>query len=72
MTALPETTLRPPRFRFPIRRHRLLTVVAVLLALLAAYTVWTNTRPHRLSASIELDATPEEVWSILADLPAYH
>ncbi|WP_433450452.1 SRPBCC family protein [Streptomyces sp. CA-142005] len=46
-------------------------MLASLLALLAIYTVWTNTLPYTVSASIELDATPEEVWRVLTDLPAY-
>ncbi|MEW2491744.1 SRPBCC domain-containing protein [Streptomyces sp. NPDC048411] len=71
MTVLPETAVRPPRKRFRLRRRRLLAVLASLLALLAAYTGWTNTRPYTLSASVELDATPEEVWRVLTDLPAY-
>jgi hypothetical protein len=69
MTVLPETPVRPPQKR--LRRRRLLAVLASLLALLAIYTVWTNTRPYTLSASIELDATPEEVWRVLTDLPDY-
>jgi hypothetical protein len=69
MTVLPETRVRPPQKR--LRRRRLLAVLASLLALLAIYTVWTNTRPYTLSASIELDATPEEVWRALTDLSAY-
>lgn len=71
MIALPETPLRPHRKRLRLRRRRLLAVLASLLALLAVYTLRTNTRPYALSASIALDATPEEVWRVLTDLPAY-
>ncbi|MGW2339346.1 SRPBCC family protein [Streptomyces sp. NPDC001661] len=69
MTALLEAPLRPHRTR--PRRRRLVAVLASLLALLAIYTGWTNARPYRLSTSIELEATPDEVWRVLTDLRAY-
>lgn len=69
MTVLPEAPVRPHRKR--LRRRRLPAVLASLLALLAVFTIWTNVRPYTLSSSIELDATPDEVWRVLTDLPAY-
>ncbi|MFE5208021.1 SRPBCC family protein [Streptomyces sp. NPDC056600] len=65
---------RPPdartrRWSRPGRRA--LAVLATLLALTAAYTAWANTHPTTLRASIEIRATPEEVWQVLTDLPAY-
>lgn len=54
------------------RRKRLLMVVTLVLAILAGYTVWSNAIPYTLSASIEIDATPDEVWSVLTDLDAYN
>ena len=69
MAVLPETPVRLPRKR--LRRRRLPIVLASLLALLAVYTIWTNARPYTLSSSIELEATPDEVWRVLTDLPAY-
>ncbi|MEW2389151.1 SRPBCC domain-containing protein [Streptomyces venezuelae] len=42
-----------------------------LVVLLAGYTVWTNTRPVRLSASLEMRATPAEVWRVLTDFESY-
>jgi hypothetical protein len=73
MTTVPKTPARLPRehVRIRFRRRRLLAALASLLALLTLYTAWTNARPYTLSASTELDATPEEVWRVLTDLPAY-
>jgi hypothetical protein len=65
----PETGRRAPRG--PARRRRLLAAGLVLLALLGGYTAWTNLRPVTLTASIDIDAGPDEVWAVLADLPAY-
>ncbi|WP_209242121.1 SRPBCC domain-containing protein [Streptomyces oryzae] len=45
--------------------------IAVLVALLAGYTTWSNTQPVRLTASIRIQATPEEVWQVLTDFAAY-
>jgi hypothetical protein len=53
------------------RRRRLLAVLAAILVFLGGYAVWTNTRPYTLEASVEIHATPQRVWAILTDLPAY-
>ena len=53
------------------RRKRLLVVATLVLATLTGYAVWSNAVPYTLSASIEIDATPDEVWSVLTDLDAY-
>ena len=53
------------------RRRRLLAALAAILVSLSGYAVWTNTRPYTLEASIEIHATPQRVWAILTDLPAY-
>lgn len=81
-TALPSTSTDVPvdpadpeaQPSAPARRRKrrvLLGAGAALIALLAGYTAWTNTHPVRLSASIEIEASPEEVWRVLTDLPAY-
>ncbi|GAA3442443.1 hypothetical protein Pve01_72730 [Planomonospora venezuelensis] len=53
----------------------ILIAVAVLLAVLlvvpAAVYAWTLVRPHRIRTEIEIGASPEEVWRVLADFAAY-
>ncbi|NKZ08549.1 SRPBCC domain-containing protein [Actinomadura latina] len=61
---VPARTHRP-------RRRRLLIALGIIAVLLAGYATWTNVRPFTLRASIEIDATPEQVWTVLSDLPAY-
>ncbi|GAA0938778.1 SRPBCC domain-containing protein [Virgisporangium aurantiacum] len=51
--------------------RRLLVASAVALGVLAGYATWSNTVPYTLRASIEIQATPEQVWSVLTDLDAY-
>ena len=43
----------------------------MLVALLGGYTTWANLHPVRLNASIEIQASPEEVWQVLTDFTAY-
>ncbi|MFB7327010.1 SRPBCC family protein [Streptomyces sp. NPDC056190] len=64
-------TTHPVRPRRNRRRRLLLGALAALVALLASWTAWTTTHPTRLTASIEIDATPDQVWQVLTDLPAY-
>ncbi|MGW1229801.1 SRPBCC family protein [Streptomyces sp. NPDC001515] len=60
---------RPARPRR--RRRRLLWSGVAFVVLLAGYTTWTVNDPVRLTASIEIEASPDEVWKVLTDLPAY-
>ncbi|WP_410606592.1 SRPBCC family protein [Amycolatopsis sp. lyj-109] len=68
---LTEHPARPQGREKKPRRRRLLVAATLVLATLAGYAVWSNTVPYTLSASIEIDATPDEVWSVLADVAAY-
>ncbi|RSM74895.1 SRPBCC domain-containing protein [Actinoplanes sp. ATCC 53533] len=61
----------PPPTRKRPRRRRLLGAAALVLTALAGYAVWSNTVPYVLRSAITIDATPEQVWSVLTDLPAY-
>ena len=56
---------------FPKRRRALLAALAALFAIVAGYGVYTNVSPYTLEASIQIDATPQQVWAALADTAAY-
>jgi hypothetical protein len=67
-TSAPTAEGGTPRRR---SRRRLLIVLGALVAALAGYSAWANLRPLTLSTTIEIDASPEQVWSVLAGLDAY-
>ena len=52
-------------------RRALLAALAAILLVLGGYATWTNVRPYTLQASIQIDASPQRVWAVLADLSAY-
>ena len=68
-----ETMAATPARHGRLRRRRrvLLAVLAAILVIVAGYAVWTNTRPYTLQASIQIASTPQRVWAVLTDLPAY-
>jgi hypothetical protein len=53
------------------RRRRALVTLAAPTALLAGYAVWANVHTVTLTASVDIEAAPDQVWSVLTDLPAY-
>ncbi|MFJ9061059.1 SRPBCC family protein [Streptomyces sp. NPDC102409] len=73
MTSTSPTTAltATPRPRPAGRRRRPLAALLGLVVLLAGYTAWTQARPVRLTAAVEIEATPEEVWQVLTDFAAY-
>jgi hypothetical protein len=50
---------------------KLLVALGTVVVLAAGYTVYTIVRPFVLHTEIEVDATPEQVWKVLADREAY-
>jgi hypothetical protein len=66
------TASTPAREHPPRPRRHLLALVAAIVTIVAGYAIWTNARPYTLQASIQIAATPQQVWAVLADLDAYH
>ncbi|ADB32166.1 cyclase/dehydrase [Kribbella flavida DSM 17836] len=64
------TATTTARTKSPVRR-RLFLGLGVLLVLLIGYAVYAIARPTVLRTEIEIDATPEQVWKVLADRAAY-
>jgi hypothetical protein len=56
--------------RSPVRR-RLLIGLGGFLALLIGYSVYAIARPTVLRTELEIDATPDQVWGVLADRESY-
>ena len=52
-------------------RTKLLVALAAFVAILTGYAVYTNVSPYTLQASIEIQATPQQVWAVLTDTAAY-
>ena len=44
-----------------------LVVIAVVLVVLGGYSVWALTHPTTLRTEIEIPASPDAVWDVLAD-----
>ncbi len=54
-----------------MRKKKLFVALGAFVVLLAGYTVTTITRPFVLHTDLVIDATPEQVWTVLADRQAY-
>lgn len=54
----------------PVRR-RVLTTLGAIAVLLVGYCVYAIAHTTVLHTEIEVDATPDEVWGVLADRAAY-
>jgi hypothetical protein len=50
---------------------KVLVALGTIVVLFAGYAVYTIARPFVLHTEIEIDATPEQVWEVLADRQAY-
>jgi hypothetical protein len=62
----------PGRVRRASRRRAVLLAAAgAILLILAGYAAWTNVQPYTLQASVQIQATPQQVWAVLTDLPGY-
>jgi hypothetical protein len=52
-------------------RKKLFAALAAVAAILAGYGVYTNVSPYTLESSIQIQATPQQVWAVLADTADY-
>ncbi len=50
---------------------KLFVALGTIVVLVAGYTVYTIVRPFVLHTELEVDATPAQVWKVLADRSAY-
>jgi hypothetical protein len=66
MTTATVTTANKKRVR-----RRLLIGLGALVVLLIGYSVYSIARPIVLRSEIEIAATPDQVWKVLADRAAY-
>lgn len=47
------------------------SVVALFLVVCATSLIYTKLRPTTVERSVEIDATPAQVWEVLTDTAAY-
>lgn len=64
------TTTVATKKKSPVRR-RVLTALAAVVVLLAGYCVYAIAHTTVLRTEIEIAATPDAVWKVLADRAAY-
>ena len=50
---------------------KLFIALGTIVVLVAGYTVYTVVRPFVLHTELEIDASPDKVWKVLADRQAY-
>ena len=50
---------------------KLFVALGTIVVLLAGYTVYTVVRPFVLHTEVDIDASPDHVWKVLADRQAY-
>ncbi|MEV5967919.1 SRPBCC domain-containing protein [Kribbella sp. NPDC051952] len=50
---------------------KILTAVGAVVVLLAGYTIFTVARPFVLHTELDINASPEQVWKVLADRQSY-
>lgn len=65
MTAITATTTKRPV------RRRVLTALGSVAVLLIGYCIYAIAHTTALHTEIEVDATPDELWKVLADRAAY-
>ncbi|GAA1612790.1 hypothetical protein GCM10009789_78800 [Kribbella sancticallisti] len=65
-----STTITSEKKKTPVRR-RVLAGVGAFAVLLAGYCVYAIAHTTVLHTEIEIDASPEQVWQVLADRDAY-
>ncbi|MBC7271020.1 MAG: SRPBCC domain-containing protein [Streptomyces sp.] len=58
------------RRRRPILRYTAIAATAVLLPAVA-YSIWAVSRDYEMSSALEIEATADEVWAVLADRESY-
>lgn len=51
--------------------RKLFIALGTIVVLIGGYTVYTIVRPFVLHTEVEVDATPAQVWKVLADRSAY-
>jgi hypothetical protein len=70
-TSVAEPQPRRGRGKGRRKGRRALAFLAASAVVAGGYVAWTNIHPYTLQASIEIRATPQQVWAALTDLGAY-
>jgi len=61
----------PTPRRPPFDKRRALVGALTILALLILAALWQRAHPFSIQTSTDIDASPEEVWSVLTDFEEY-